>query len=163
MNTKKIITTVALVAIIALSIYWMVKIYSGGEEPIEGVSVSESLGGFDSLVSNIVTAEDPFITLLSGVESIDLNNLKLLSNPVFTEGLKDLSRPIRDLGRGRGNPFAVIGVGNLDLGDEESGVEEISSPTQAVFREEDGGLTASTSASTTETTMSSVEDETVAQ
>lgn len=121
MNTKKIITYAALAVIILLAVFWSVKMFTGSDEPQGGVVLSSGLPGGASLAAgNIAAADDPFITLLNGIKNVDLSNLKLLSDPIFVSGLKDLSRPVSDRGRGRENPFAQIGVGNLSLSDSSN-------------------------------------------
>lgn len=119
MNTKKIISVISLIVIIGLAIYWMIRIFPG-EEEMDGISSSAGLSGESGLEgADVANADDPFIALLGGVKNIDLKNLKLLSDPVFKDGLKNLSQPIRDRGHGRENPFATIGIGNLGLNEDE--------------------------------------------
>lgn len=130
MNTKKIITYAALAVIILLAVFWTVKMFTGSDEPQGGVILSSGLpGGANLVAGNIAAADDPFITLLNGIKNVDLSNLKLLSDPIFVSGLKDLSRPVSDRGRGRENPFAQIGVGNLSL----SELNESNSSTNNIF------------------------------
>ncbi|HNZ55510.1 MAG TPA: hypothetical protein PKN73_02175 [Candidatus Paceibacterota bacterium] len=126
MNTKKIVTYVALAVIILIAIFWVVKVFTGEEEPQSGVTMSPSLV---SDANQIALADDPFFTLLNGIKDIDLTNLELLSHPIFVNGLQDLSRPVSDRGRGRENPFAQIGAGNLSLGS----LDDQDSPTKGVF------------------------------
>lgn len=130
MNTKKIITYTALAVIILLAVFWLVRIFTGNEESQGGVTLSSGLpGGVNLAAGNITSSDDPFITLLEGIKDIDLTNLKLLSYPIFMNGLRDLSRPVSDRGRGRENPFAQIGIGNLSLSD----LDNLNSSTGGTF------------------------------
>lgn len=135
MNTKKIITYAALAAIVLLAVFWSIKMFVGKEEISGGVVLSSGLpGGTNLLAGNIAAADDPFITLLDGIKNIDLKNLKLLSNPIFKDGLKNLSRPVSERGRGRENPFAQIGAGNLNLSDLDNQLPE-ANQAENVFDE----------------------------
>ncbi|MFA5736959.1 MAG: hypothetical protein WCX70_00775 [Candidatus Paceibacterota bacterium] len=144
MNTKKIIIFVALAAVLLLAVFWSVKMFIGQEESQGGVTLASGLpGGVNLLTGNITATDDPFIALLNGIKNIDLTNLKLLSDPIFKDKLRDLSRPVSDRGRGRENPFAQIGVGNLDLNTtntqdlQEEGIFKEATTSEMIVPSED--------------------------
>lgn len=55
-----------------------------------------------------------FVVLLDNLRSVDLKS-PIFSNPAFSGDLQDFTTPLPDRQKGRSNPFAPIGTGNITV------------------------------------------------
>lgn len=105
---KSTITYLIIIVLVALGAYWgYTKFSSSGSAPVAGVTVTTADG-------TIVPSDDAtkqaneFIQILQNVNEVTLNDLSLLSNPIFSDQLQDYGKAIEDRPIGRPNPFAPV-------------------------------------------------------
>lgn len=113
-NIKTVVIVLVLVIAGAAWAYWYFG--SGSNASLDKVTVTS--GSEDGTISTndigkTPIDQDPFVDILNGIGDVTLENKTLLSNPIFKDKLQSMSRQVEDRGKGRSNPFAPIGVGNI--------------------------------------------------
>lgn len=108
MAKSKIITYVAVALLVLVGLYWVYHLATKDSKAEEGGVVLVSEMGLE--VSETDSQANKFIKILKDIDSIDLQNLRLLDDKIFTS-LKDFGRAIEDRVLGRGNPFAPLSEG----------------------------------------------------
>lgn len=106
-------TTYIIIAVLVLAgAYWAYSKYSNPVVvPTGGVTVTSSDG--TAIPTDKVTKQaNDFIQILQNIRGVKLENLSLLSDPVFKEQLQDFGKPVEDKPKGRTNPFAPISAAN---------------------------------------------------
>ncbi len=127
MTKSKIITYVAVAVLILLGFYWAYRLINKTSEPEMGGVVKVSEAGRN--VSSIDNQADQLIIVLSDIDKIDLKNLLILNNEIFTT-LQDFGKTIDDRVTGRTNPFAPF-VGGEGAGIVKKGTL-VSDPTLTI-------------------------------
>ena len=108
MNTKKTLINVLILLLVGVGLWFAYSYFFQTEEEV-GTSVSIQTAGAED---NELTQESEFVILLSRLRNVSLD-AAFLGNDVFNSELQNYTSPLPGRDRGRLNPFASFGVGNI--------------------------------------------------
>ncbi len=108
MSTKLLIN-ILIVLLVGAGAFVAYSYFMGGDEEVtSGVQV---VGGNSATIASAGEASE-FVILLDSLKTVDLKST-IFSNQAFAVDLQDFTTPLPARPRGRSNPFAALGSGNL--------------------------------------------------
>lgn len=112
-NSKTIINIVIVILLLGAIVIGYFYFFGGKAETGTQSGLQQlTTNGSTGLVSVGQSQASEFVVLLDNLRSVDLKS-SIFSNPAFSGDLQDFTTPLPDRQKGRSNPFAPIGTGNI--------------------------------------------------
>ena len=110
MNTSKILINTLIFLLVCLGL-WAGYVYLFGDSAETGSTITVN-NGSEREAQGVATEESEFVALLNRLNTVNLD-VSFLTDATFSTNLENYATVLFDRPRGRSNPFADFGVGNL--------------------------------------------------
>jgi hypothetical protein len=113
-NSKNIINILIIVLLVGVGVIGYFYFFGGEAETNDQLGLQQlTTDGASNVVGGDRSEASEFVILLNNLRSVDLKS-SIFSNPAFAGDLQDFTTPLPDRQKGRSNPFAPLGTGNIN-------------------------------------------------